>query len=136
MGAYQSICLSNFVRCLLEPALGGVYSPVAVVDIFLQVAHIVVLETVLLFVLIRQALVLSLQRLRVLLRAGTQILLGICEKVVRTCADEERSADFGVGHGQRGRSRGGRAAHQLLEQLSLFRGHGLVSIGVVELLSG
>jgi len=78
----------------------------------LHVPRVVVLEPVL--ALVRRALVLRFQRLAVHLGAGAEILLGVCEEVVRAGADEEGAADFGVRDGELGVSRGSSGAHELL----------------------
>ena len=51
-------------------------------------------------------------------RARSQVLLGVCEEVVRACTDEERTAYFGIVDGQLGVSRGGTSTHELLCQRS------------------
>lgn len=45
--SYQCVCLPDLVRSLLEPALCGVYSAVALVDVLLEIAHVVVFEAIL-----------------------------------------------------------------------------------------
>lgn len=50
-------------------------------------------------------------------RARAKILFRICEEVMRACADEEGSADFGVCERQLGVSGGGAGAHELLYDL-------------------
>lgn len=50
-------------------------------------------------------------------RARAKVLFRICEEVVRACADEEGSADFGVCERQLGVSGGGAGAHELLYDL-------------------
>lgn len=47
---HQSISLPNLVRRLLQAPLRGVYPAVALVDVLLQIAHVVVLEAVLVLV--------------------------------------------------------------------------------------
>ena len=46
-GTYKSVCLPDLVRCLLESALCGVYPAVALVDVLLEIAHVVVFEAIL-----------------------------------------------------------------------------------------
>lgn len=47
-------------------------------------------------------------------RTGSEVLLGVCEEVVRASAGQVRPADFGVSDGELGGARGGRGAHELL----------------------
>lgn len=47
-------------------------------------------------------------------RTGPQILLRVREEVVRASTDNEGAADFGIGDGELGMSRGGTGAHELL----------------------
>lgn len=46
--------------------------------------------------------------------ARPEVLLGVCEEIVRAGADEVGSAEFGVGDGELGGACGGRGAHELL----------------------
>lgn len=120
---HQSISLPNLVRRLLQASLRRIYPAVALVDVLLQIAHVVVLEAVLVLVPFRQPLVLGLESLGVHLGTLPEVLLGVGEEVVRTRAGEVGPADFGVVERELlGARRGGRA-HELLEQLSLFGGH-------------
>ena len=48
------------------------------------------------------------------LGAGAEVLLGVREEVMRTCADNVRATDFGVSDGKLGVSRRGTSAHKLL----------------------
>ncbi len=43
---YEGVCLPDLVGRLLESALCGFYSTVAFVDIFLEVAHVVIFEAI------------------------------------------------------------------------------------------
>lgn len=45
--------------------------------------------------------------------AGTEVLLGVCEEVVRTGAGEEGATDFGVCYGELRGAGGGSSAHEL-----------------------
>lgn len=94
--SYQSIGLPDLVRCLLETPLRRIDSAIALVNVLLQVAHVVVLEAVLVLFPLRQPLVLRLEALGVHLGTLADILLGVCEEIVRTRADDVGSADFGV----------------------------------------
>lgn len=121
---YQNISLTNLIRRLLQPPLRRINPPITLINVLLQVAHVIILEAILLPLLVRQRLVLRLQPLRVHLGAGANVLLGVGEQIVRTGAGEVRTADFGIRHGELGGARRRRRAHELLEQLSLFGGHG------------
>ena len=48
------------------------------------------------------------------LGAGSKVLLGVREEVVRTCADKIGATDFWVSEGELSVSRGGTGAHELL----------------------
>lgn len=52
-------------------------------------------------------------------RARAKVLFRICEEVVRACADEKGSTDFGVCERQLGVSGGGAGAHELLYDLDI-----------------
>lgn len=122
-GTHQSISLPNLVGRLLQASLRRIYPAIALVDVLLQVAHVVVLEAVLVLLPLRQPLVFRLEGLGMHLGTLAEILLGVGEEVVRTRAGEIGPADFGVVERELlGARRGGRA-HKLLEQLSLFSGH-------------
>ncbi len=95
---YQRIRLSNLIRRLLQPPLRGVDPPIALVNVLLHVAHVIVFEAVL--ALVRRGLVFRLQRLAVHLRTRTQVLLRVGEEVVRAGADQVGPADFRVGEGE------------------------------------
>lgn len=55
--AHQNISLSYLIRRLLKPLLCRVNTAIAIVDVLLQVAHIVVVEPVTLLFSIRECLV-------------------------------------------------------------------------------
>lgn len=57
------------------------------------------------------------------LGALAEVLLCVCEEVVRTGANEIGTADFRVVEGELSCARGGLVAHKLLKQLSLLGGH-------------
>lgn len=114
----QGVGLADFVRGLLEAALGGVDAPVAVVDVLLEVAQVVELEGVFGW----RGEVFLFERLGMHFWAGSEVLLGVCEEVVRAGADEVGAAEFGVGDGELGRACGGRGAHELLCDV-LVEGH-------------
>lgn len=48
------------------------------------------------------------------LGAGPEVLLGVGEEVVRTCADEIGATDFWISNGELSVSRGGTGTHKLL----------------------
>lgn len=52
-------------------------------------------------------------------RARAKVLFRVCEEVVRACADEEGSADFGICERQLGVPGGGAGAHELLYDLDI-----------------
>lgn len=116
---HKIVGLSYLVRRLLQPSLRRIDSPIALVDVFLHVPHIVVFKSI--FTLIGRTLVLGLERFAVNSRARAKVLFRICEEVVRACADEEGSADFGVCERQLGVSGGGAGAHELLYNLFIYQ---------------
>lgn len=109
---HQVISLPDFIWRLLQPSLRCIYSSITLVDIFLHVAHVIILEAIL--ALVCRSFVLGFERFAVDLGAGTEILLGVCEKVMGTCSYEIRAADFRVGDRKLSVSRGGSGAHELL----------------------
>lgn len=84
---HEVVRLPYFIRRFLQPSLCSVYPPIAFVNILLHVAHVIVFKPI--FALVWRALIFSLQGLAVNFGAGSKVLLGICEKVVRTSAGEE-----------------------------------------------
>lgn len=120
---HQNIRLPNLIGRLLKTSLRSLYPTIAVVNVLVQIAHVVVLEAQPLLLPVRHAVVFDLETLGVHLGALAQILLRVGEEVVRAGPREVRAADFGVGEGELGGA-GCRCAHELLEQLSLFGGHG------------
>ena len=113
-GPEELVGLANLVGRLLESALGRVDPPVALVDVLLEVAEVVVVEAVLLAVKVREGLVLGLERVRVHARARAEVLLGVGEEVVRAGADQVGPADFRVGEGELRALGRDAAAHELL----------------------
>lgn len=109
----QGVRLADLVGRLLEPPLRHVDAPVALVDVLLQVAHVVILEPPLRLLRRRRRLVLRLQRLAVHLRARPQVLLRVGEEVVRAGPREEGAADLGVRYAQLGGAGGCAGAHKL-----------------------
>lgn len=114
---HKIVGLSYFVRRLLQSSLRRIDSPIALINVFLHVPHIVVFKSI--FTLIRRTLVLGLERFAVDSWAGAKILFRVCEEIMRACADEEGSADFGVCERQLGVSGGGAGAHELLYGLDI-----------------
>lgn len=100
-------------------------APVAVVDVFLKVAHVVVLKVQALLFLFVHVLILRLERFRVYAGASAQILFRVGEQVVRAGSRDEGPAHFRVRDGKRGLACGRRAAHELLKQFALFCRHGV-----------
>ena len=82
----QRVRLPDLVRVLLEPALHAVDAPVAFVDVLAHLPEIVEVEAPPFLLLGRGFLVFGPQRFRVRSRAGADVLLGVREEVVRTCA--------------------------------------------------
>jgi len=121
---YQVTRLSDFVRCFLQSPLRRVYPPIAVVDVLLEIAHVVVLEAIVLAFPFRHGIVLGLEGLGVNLGTGPNVLLGIREEVVRACACDEGPTHLRIGDGQLCGTRGRGASHELLQELPLFGGHG------------
>lgn len=114
---HKIICLSYFVRCLLQSSLRRINSPIALVNVLLHIPHIVVFKSI--FALIWRTLVLGLERFAVDSRARAKVLFRVCEEVMRACAGEEGSADLGVCERQLGVSGGGAGAHELLYDLDI-----------------
>jgi hypothetical protein len=89
--------LTDFVRRLLEPALSGVNAPIALVDVFLHISHVVVFKVPALLLLGVGGLVLVLQRLGMNFRARAQVLFRVREQIVRASTHEVRAADLRIG---------------------------------------
>lgn len=87
-GAYQIVRLPDLVRRLFQSSLRGLDAPIALVNVLLHVAQVVVLEPPFGLFARRSGFVLGLQALAVDLRTGAQVLLGVGELVVRTRAHE------------------------------------------------
>ena len=96
--AYQIVGLPYLIRRLFQPPLRSINSPIALVDVLLHVAHVVVLESE--FALFCRSFILGFEGLAVHFRAWPEILLRVCEEIVRAGADEERTAHFGVIEGE------------------------------------
>lgn len=109
---HKIIRLPNFIRRLLQPSLRSINSSVAFIDIFLHIAHIVVLESE--FALLGGALILLFQRFAVHLWTGPKVLFCICEEIIGAGAGKERAADFRVAEGELGMLGRGAGAHKLL----------------------
>lgn len=93
---YQFIGLLDLVWGLFQSALGGVNSPVTVVDVLLHVAHVVKIKAPFGLLRRRCRLILRFQSFAMCFGAGTEVLLGVGEEVVRAGANEVGPADFGV----------------------------------------
>ena len=74
---HKIIGLPYFIRRLLQPSLRSIDSPIAFIDIFLHIAHIVVLEPQL--ALLGRAFIFLFQRFAVHLWTGAKVLFRICE---------------------------------------------------------
>lgn len=87
-------------------------------------ADVVVFEPQLVLFTLRHGVVLCLEGLGVDFRTGAKVLLGVCEEDMGACAGNVRPTELGVGKRDFGGLRCDGCAHQLLEQLPLFSGHG------------
>ena len=110
----QLVGLTDLVGGLLEPALGPVDAPVAVVDVPADVSHVVVFEPQPGFFGGVLGFVFGFQGFAVDFGAETEVLLGVGEEVVRAGADQVGAADFGVREGELGVPGGLAGAHELL----------------------
>jgi len=133
----QAVRLPYLIRCLLQSPLGTVDPSIALVDVFLHVAHVVILECPFRLVGLRGRVVFKFQVFRMDFGAWAKILFGVCEEVVGTGADEIGAADLWVLDGKLSIARGGASSHvlithELLKQLSLLCCHD----GQNKLLSG
>lgn len=109
---YKVVGLPDLIWRLFQSSLRSIDPPVALIDVFLHISHIVVLETVL--ALVGRGFILRFERFAMDLGAGSKVLLGVREEVVRTCADKIGATDFWVSEGELSVSRGGTGAHELL----------------------
>lgn len=91
----QIVRLANLVGRLLEPALGGIYAPVAVLNVAADVALIVEVEAPRQFLRFRGRVVFLFKRGQVGFWALAEVLLGVCKEVVRARACEVGAADLG-----------------------------------------
>jgi len=98
----QRIRLSYFIRRLLQSPLRHINSPIAFIDVFLQIAHVVVFEAPFLLVGGRGGFEFCFEGLGMDFGTGTEILFSVCKEVVGTGACEEGAAYFGVGDGELG----------------------------------
>lgn len=123
-GLEEHVGLADLVGRLLQPPLGDVDAPVALVDVLLQVPHVVVLEAVALPLGLGEPLVLGLEGFGVYFRAGAEVLLCVGEEVVWASASDIGAACFGVGQRDLGRPRCHATAHELLcDSVSLARSY-------------
>ena len=113
-GAYQIIGLPNLIRRLLQPSLGRINPSIALINILLHIAHVVVLKPPFRPVAGRCSFVFCFESLAVDFRAWAEVLFGVCELVVRAGADEVGAADFGVGDCEVGVAGRGCCAHELV----------------------
>ena len=93
---HQRVGLPDLVRRLLEPPLGRVDPPVAIVDVLLHVAQVVVFEGVPCLLGRTETIVLGLECFAMDSWACAKVLFRIGEEVVRAGADDERAADLCV----------------------------------------
>lgn len=109
----QRVRLPDLVGRLLEPALRRVDPAVALVDVLLHVAHVVVLEPELGLFLAVEPLPFALERLAVHFWAGSEVLLCVGEEVVGAGANDKGAANAGVAEGDLGGA-GAAGAHELV----------------------
>ena len=83
--SYEIVGLPDLIWRLFQSSLRSINPPVALVDVFLHISHIVVLKAVL--ALVRRAFIFGLERFAMDLGAGPQVLLGVREEIVWTSAD-------------------------------------------------
>src|SRR5690242_5184989 len=127
---YQGVCLANLLGRLLQTALGLVDLAVAAVNVVLHVAQVVKVEPPAALLVGVGVEVLGLEGLVVDLGTGPQLVLCVCEEVVRAVADEVGAADLGVRDAELRCALVGAAhellAHELLQQPArLCGGHGV-----------
>ena len=109
---YEVVGLPYLIWGLFQSPLRSINPSVALIDIFLHISHIIVLEAVL--ALFGRGFIFGLQRFAMDLGTGAQVLLGIRKKIVRTCANKIGATDFWVSDGELSVSRRGTGAHELL----------------------
>ena len=112
MLSYEVVGLPNLIWSFLQSPLRSINSPIALIDVLLHISHIVVLEAIL--ALLRRGFVFGLERFAMDLGAGPEVLLGVREKIMRTCADKIGATDFWVCERELSMSRGGTGTHKLL----------------------
>lgn len=111
-GPYEVVGLPDLIWRLLQSSLRRINPPIAFIDVLLHISHIVVLKAVL--ALVGGGFILGLERFAMDLGARPEVLLGVCEEVMRTCADKVGATDFWISDGELSVSRGGTSAHKLL----------------------
>lgn len=94
--------MADLIRGLLQPALRSLDSPVTIINVFLHIAHVVKLEAPFRLFRGRRSFVFRFQHFAMHLRAGSEVLLGIGEEVVRAGPDEVGTADFWIRNGELG----------------------------------
>jgi hypothetical protein len=118
---HQSVRLPDLLGRLLQAALGLVYLAIAAVDVVLHVPQVIKIKAPPALLLGVGVLVLSLERLIVDLRAGSQFVLCICEEIVGAVSNEVGAADLRVCDCKL-RCALVRAAHELLAHELFCRG--------------
>lgn len=111
---YQVVGLPDLVRSLFQASLSGIDTSVTIIDVFLHVAHIVVIESPFGLLSCRGGLILRLQSFAVNFLTRAQVLLGIGEEVMRTSADEIRATDFWIGDLELRIARGSAGTYELV----------------------
>lgn len=90
----QVVRLSDLVRSLFQSSLRLIDAPIAVVDVLLQIPHVVIVEAV--FGLFRwgEIVVFNFEDLGMCLGTRTQVLFRVGEEIMRTGSDQ-----IGAAHG-------------------------------------
>lgn len=110
--AYEVIRLPYLIRCLLQPPLRRIDTPIAFINVLLHVPHVVIFKAV--FAFIGSGFIFGLERFTVDFRTWPQVLFCVREEIVRTGTDKEGTANFGICEGKLCMARGSTSTHKLL----------------------
>lgn len=111
---HEIISLTDLIRRLFQPALGALDATVAVVNVFLHVAHVVKFKAPFALLMVVCIFVLGFQGFAVGLWTQAEILFRIGKQVVWTGADKVRAAHLWISDVELGGARRARASHELL----------------------